>query len=155
MHATFAALANDLDPKFQELVAMSPVRYNKLPKVLPTRAIYLFSENGKHLYVGRTNGLRRRLRGHCIPSATHFTATFAFRIAREATRMHRASYTKVGSRAALVEHDLFGPQFIAAKRRIPLMELRYVEETDPVRQALLEIYTAVVLKTPYNDFDNH
>ena len=70
MHATFAALANDLDPKFQELVAMSPVRYNKLPKILPTRAIYLFSENGKHLYVGRTNGLRRRLRGHCVPSAT-------------------------------------------------------------------------------------
>ena len=30
-----------------------------------------------------------------------------------------------------------------------------VEETDAVKQALLEIYTAVVLKTPYNDFDNH
>jgi len=30
-----------------------------------------------------------------------------------------------------------------------------VEETDPTRQALLEIYAATVLKTPFNDFDTH
>jgi hypothetical protein len=35
------------------------------------------------------------------------------------------------------------------------MEIRFVEETHPVRQALLEIYVATVLETPYNDFDNH
>ena len=45
--------------------------------------------------------------------------------------------------------------FDAAKARIRAMELRYVEETDPVRQMLLEVYVAVVLKTPHNDFDNH
>jgi hypothetical protein len=155
MHATFAALANDLDPKFQALMNMSPVRYGTLSKDLPARAIYLFSEKDQHLYVGRTNRLRQRLRGHCIPSATHFTATFAFRMAREATGLRRATYTAKGSRAALVDHEVFGPQFIAAKQRIPQMELRYVEETDPVRQVLLEIYTAVVLKTPFNDFENH
>jgi hypothetical protein len=35
------------------------------------------------------------------------------------------------------------------------MDLRFVEESDPVRQTLLEVYVAVVLATPYNDFDNH
>ena len=35
------------------------------------------------------------------------------------------------------------------------MQVRYVEEIDPLRQALLEIYVAVVLKTPYNDFNTH
>jgi len=35
------------------------------------------------------------------------------------------------------------------------MDVRYVEETDPLRQALLEIYVSIVLKTPYNDFDTH
>ena len=35
------------------------------------------------------------------------------------------------------------------------MELRFVEESEPLRQTLLEIYVAVVLKTPYNDFDTH
>jgi hypothetical protein len=35
------------------------------------------------------------------------------------------------------------------------MDLRFVEEADPFRQALLEIYTAVALKTPYNDLENY
>ena len=34
------------------------------------------------------------------------------------------------------------------------MEFRYVEETDPTRQALLEIYCAFALGTRYNDFEN-
>jgi len=35
------------------------------------------------------------------------------------------------------------------------MGVRFVEETDPMKQALLEIYAAVVLKTLYNDYDTH
>jgi hypothetical protein len=35
------------------------------------------------------------------------------------------------------------------------MEYRYVEEADQNSQALLEIYCAVVLQTPYNDFNTH
>ena len=35
------------------------------------------------------------------------------------------------------------------------MDLRFVEEADPTRQALLEIYASVVLRTEYNDFDTH
>jgi len=42
-----------------------------------------------------------------------------------------------------------------AKERIRGMEYRYVEEADQNRQALLEIYCAVVLATPYNDFGTH
>jgi hypothetical protein len=49
----------------------------------------------------------------------------------------------------------FSPAFIRAKARLLDMDLRFIEEPDPVRQALLEIYVAVVLKTPYNDFENH
>ena len=45
--------------------------------------------------------------------------------------------------------------FDAAKARVRAMEFRYVEEADPIRQAVLEIYCAVALETPYNDFDNH
>jgi hypothetical protein len=35
------------------------------------------------------------------------------------------------------------------------MEYRCVEEGDQNKQALLEIYWAVVLSTPYNDFATH
>lgn len=45
--------------------------------------------------------------------------------------------------------------FRSAKARIRAMDYRFVEETDQTRQALLEIYCAVVLGTPYNDFNTH
>ncbi len=50
---------------------------------------------------------------------------------------------------------VFASAFKEAKRRIASMDLRFVEESDPTRQALLEIYAATVLRTPYNDFHNH
>ena len=49
----------------------------------------------------------------------------------------------------------FAAAFADAKRRIREMDYRYVEEVDQNKQALLEIYTAVVLNTPYNDFGTH
>jgi len=61
----------------------------------------------------------------------------------------------LGSRAELIKDVAFASAFIDAKRRVALMDLRFVEESDATSQALLEIYTATVLKTPYNDFDNH
>lgn len=155
MDSGFTRLVESLEPKYQALVGMAPVRYGSLPRELPIRGIYLFSEGTAHLYVGRTNRLRERLRGHCVPSGSHFTATFAFRIARTTTGRIAASYCKSGSRADLLKDEAFASTFEAAKRRIAAMDLRFIEESDPTRQALLEIYAATVLKTPYNDFDNH
>jgi len=83
-------------------------------------------------------------------------AAFAFRLAREATGNLKATYKKgAGSRMALVADPNFLEAFNTAKARISRMNVRFVEETDPIRQALLEIYVSVVLQSPYNDFDNH
>ncbi len=49
----------------------------------------------------------------------------------------------------------FATVFKEAKQRVRRMDLRFVEETDALRQALLQMYVAVVLKTPYNDFEIH
>jgi len=35
------------------------------------------------------------------------------------------------------------------------MDVRFVGEADPLKQALLEIYVSVVGKTKYNDFNTH
>jgi hypothetical protein len=155
MNQRFRNLVEGLEPKFRDLLAMDPVQYGALPKQLPKRAIYLFSEGADHLYVGRTNNLRNRLRGHCAPSSGHFSAVFAFRLARHETGLIRASYKREGSRAQLSADAVFGPVFAAARIRVSNMDLRFVEEEDPVKQALLEIYVATVLETRYNDFDNH
>jgi len=151
----FRELAESLAPKFERLLAQVPVKYQALPRNLPQRGIYLFSEGPAHLYVGRSNNLRQRLRDHCSLSGDHFTATFAFLLARHQTGQIRATYKPVNSRAALLQQPAFREAFEHTKRRIAQMDIRYVEEDDPIRQALLEIHVAVVLRTPYNDFSTH
>lgn len=155
MNQKFRKLVEDLEPAFQALVQKRPVTSAALPRDLLKRGVYLFSEAGKHLYVGRTDNLRRRIQDHSRESSNHNKATFAFRIARRETGRTQASYSTPGSRGELETDPVFGPAFGRAKARIRSMELRFVEEGDPTRQALLEIYAVTVLETPFNDFENH
>ena len=155
MDAKFREMIASLAPKFETLIHMHPLKYGNLPRHMPPKAVYLFSDGPTHLYIGRTNRLRQRLRDHCLKSGTHFTATLAFRIARHDMGLVRATYTKTGSRAALSDDPEFARSFDAAKQRVAAMDIRYIEETDATRQALLEIYAATVLGTRFNDFDTH
>lgn len=155
MNQRFADLVESLEPSFQALAGMDSVRYGSLPPDVPLSGIYLFSERGKPLYVGRSRGIRKRLGRHCRPGATHRMAAFAFRLAREATGNLKATYKAEGSRGQLVLDPDFRAAFDAAKARIREMDIRYVLEADPLRQTLLEVYAAVALQTPYNDFDTH
>jgi hypothetical protein len=83
-------------------------------------------------------------------------AAFAFRLAPEATGNLKATYRKgAASRVELALDPEFLLAFTEAKARIRQMSVRFVEETNPTKQALLEIYVSVVLQTPYTDFDNH
>ncbi len=156
MDQQFISYIEALKPKLMHLLEMTPVTPEILPGLMPEKGIYLLSEGEHHLYVGRSNNIRQRIARHSNRGATHRIAAFAFRLAREATGNRKATYKKgEGSRAALMENPMFVDAFSSAKERIRKMNLRFVEEVDPVQQALLEIYVAVVLDTPYNDFDNH
>jgi hypothetical protein len=132
---------------------MAPVTAATLQRGMPARGVYLFSEGQKHLYVGRTNRLRARLLEHGRGASGHNTAPFAFLLTREATHQTKATYRPSGSRRELAADPVFAAAFAAAKQRVRAMEIRFVEETDPTRQALLEIYVALALETRYNDFD--
>ena len=135
---------------------MQPITPDTLPAKMFPKGVYVWSEGGNHLYVGRSNDIKKRIARHSRPGASHRMAAFAFRLAREATGNLKATYKKgEGSREALMEDKSFVAAFDDAKARIRKMSLRFVEENDTVRQALLEIYVAVTLNTPYNDFDNH
>ena len=137
-------------------MAMSPCKAGKLPKGMPKQGVYLFTEGGIHLYVGRSNKIRARYGRHCNPGATHRMAAFAFKLAREATGKTTASY-KPGedSRKGLMQNPEFIAAFKAAKARIREMDFRFVEETDQNAQALLEIYCTLVLNARFNDFNTH
>ncbi len=136
------------------LMKVKPVTINgKLPNNIPEKGIYLFSNDEGHLYVGRTNRIRARLLEHSHNS--HQSASFAFRIAREVTGEKKASYKVKGSRAKLLKKPKFRKEFDKARKEIRDMKIRYIEEDCPIRQALLEIYVHLELKTKHNDFDNH
>lgn len=156
MDQNFAKVVEALHPKFQCLMEQAPRSpHTPWPKER-VRGVYLFSEGNRHLYVGRTNDVRGRYGRHCLPGAHHGMAAFAFRLAREATGNLKATYRPgEGSRKALAVEPEFKAEFEAAKARLRAMDFRYVEEAEPVRQCVLEIYCAVALGTPYNDFDNH
>jgi hypothetical protein len=156
MDSKFAVLVETLAPKLERLLAGTPLKYGHLPREMPRSGVYLFTENGRHIYVGRSNSLRGRYGRHCLPGATHKQASLAFQFAREATGRTKASYrTGEESRAGLMLDPIFVAAFVRGKERIRAMEYRYVEEADQNKQALLEIYCAVVLSTPYNDFKTH
>ena len=71
--------------------------------------------------------------------------------------MNRKATYKAGidNRKSLMRNEPFCKAFAEQKRRVRTMEFRCVEESNPIRQMLLEVYCAVVLKIPFNDFDNH
>lgn len=155
VHPEFLDAVEALHGKFERLNHMAPVKPDKLPDDAPSQGIYLFSEGARPMYVGRTRNLQRRVGNHCGGGARENQAVFAFKLAREGTGKPKATYTAEGSRSALMNDPVFAAAFKEAKQRVRRMDLRYVAEADPLRQALLEMYVAVILKTPYNDFDTH
>jgi hypothetical protein len=76
-------------------------------------------------------------------------------MARKKMRKTKASYRTEGSRQHLLKDPHFLAAFDDAKARIRKMQVRYIEETDQTMQSILELYVAIVLDTPFNDFDTH
>ncbi len=152
MHDRFKTVCDALHSKFETLVRM-PACTIATAEGTPIGGIYMFSEDDRHLYVGRTK--RRigvRLKNHV---STADDCPFAFRLAREATGHTESRYSGNRTRDKLLADPGFRSAYEAAKNRIRRMQVRWVDEADPVRQTLLEVYVSVVLGTPHNDFDTH
>jgi hypothetical protein len=152
MNKRFREIAAGLERKCEVLLAMVPVIAADVPKDTPLGGVYLFSEARNHLYAGRT---KRKI---AVRIRNHFSSApdcpFAWLLARDATG-RKAAYTPDGSRKALLADPTFKAEYEKAKARIRRMNVRYVHESDPLRQALLEIYVAVATRSRYNDFDTH
>ena len=155
MHPSFAEKLRPMEELFQALLSSPVMTTATLPAAVSGGGIYLFSDGGIHLYVGRTGNLRRRIQEHSRQSSGHNAAPFAFSLARETTGNLKASYKKQGSRAALSQNSGFADAFSAAKLRIRSMDVRTIAIEDSVTQCLFEIYASLALGTPYNRFENH
>lgn len=155
MDPRFQELVESLHPSFERLMAMDPHLGAPPPTDIAVSGVYLFTEAAVPLYVGRSNRLRKRYFLHTRDGSRHNQASFAYRMAVKILDLPPAAYTKGGSRKVVAASEAFVREFAQAKARIRRMSYRFVEETDQTRQALLEIYVATVLQTPYNDFATH
>jgi len=141
-------------PVLLEELRSQPLRPPEKQGILPKMGIYVFYEDGKPIYTGRTRNMRRRLGEHCQPSSGHTSATFAFTIAkREAEKL--GINTKV-TRKHLVSNPDFVTLYLKAKQRVSKMPVRVIEINDPITQTIFEVYAVMCLNTKeYNDFDTH
>src|ERR1700720_282316 len=151
---SFEQQCRELPVLLRRLLDCPPSLPGQLPRDLPSRGVYLFSEETRHLYVGRARDLRQRVQRHCRNSSGPGVASFAMLLARESTA-RRATYRRGESRSALLAEASFADAFRGAKERIRSMSVRFVGVNDANTEALLEIYAAQELPTPYNDFETH
>ena len=85
----------------------------------------------------------------------HNSAPFTFLLTRDALGLPAADYRPGRGRDALMADPPFAAEFRNQNRRVNRMLIQYVQEENPYVQTLFEVYCAVVLRTRYNEFDNH
>ena len=151
----FANALGDALLAFGRLLAADPIATRATLPRAP--GVYLFTEPGTgHLYVGRTRNLRNRIAEHCpriIPRSRVPPATFAVKLARESTGLGPTYQRRGGLRDLFANNPEWRDAVAMAVVRIRKMEVRFVEESDPLRSALLELMAAAELQTPYNSFE--
>lgn len=152
--ATFAAAVDQMEPL---LVALQHApRYPLLshPEVPKVPGIYLFSEGGVPIYVGQSRNLRNRLKQHTGDKSTHFSASFAYNIAKG--QAATAGMNTKRTRAQLSNDPEFAALFTATRVRVREMDVQFIEVDDPIVRTMFEMYVAVILDTAeFNSFETH
>ncbi len=152
-----------MNERFEELVHRMPLRLRSLlerPPIarddigttqMPKKGIYVFFENSKPIYVGRSNRLKQRIKEHSQTSSDRYSATLALKIAKRNTSDMRRNGRKQ-TNEQLMKNSVFRKEFEAAKDRIARAKIRFIEIEDQDEQAMFEIYATLKLDTELNDF---
>ncbi len=88
-----------------------------------------------------------------LPGGDRYSATFAFRLAKEDAEGEGLDIKRPGD--VLEADNDFRPFFQDSKKRVSEMNVQYVAVADAIEQTLLEVYAAESLGTPYNSFETH
>jgi hypothetical protein len=144
-----------LDKSFRRLRNTRAVKVSRLPTDRPTPGLPVLRR--------RKSSPRRTERqgtAETRPPPLAVERQTQQRIFRPSARLRKGGCEHAdapsGSIRADLERDPRSARALAdAKLRIKPTDVRHAEERHPVRQALLEIYVATALRTPYNDFDTH
>lgn len=151
MSATFDEVVKKLPEMLRRLTQQSPCSPEKVPVTKDARGVYLLSESGQYIYVGRGR-LKHRLRSHL--RGTPDSASFAVKLARKATGQ-LATYRSDNSIKTLRKDAAFMAAFDEAKQRIGRMQVRFIGIDNDLEECLFEIYASTALRTKYNTWNTH
>ena len=149
MKAEFRAIIDQMEPLLSRLRCSYPQPWDDL-RSLPQQGVYVFYENDEPIYTGRSRRMPQRIREHGGASSRHESATFAFKLFREAIgepEGHASKYTRKELQ------DRFPEEYSSQRQRVRSMRIRAVEIYDPLVQTVFEIYAVIALGTTrYNKF---
>ncbi|MBE9565439.1 MAG: GIY-YIG nuclease family protein, partial [Proteobacteria bacterium] len=100
--AGFRRRIDELPVLMKELQADTPRRWDNLGE-LPKSGIYLLFDRGKPIYVGRSRNIKSRLQSHGRPKSTHYSASFAFLMAK--MKAERRGVDLAGKTRKALEQD--------------------------------------------------
>ena len=143
-----------MEPLLHRLQASPALTLNQVQntpqKTFPQMGVYVFYEEYKAVYVGRSNRMRKRIIEHGADSAKHGSATFAFKLLREKLGIP-PSYSTKNSRKEIQENH--SAEYAKQRERIRNMCVRVIEIENQPAQAVFEIYAILSLGTTrYNTF---
>ncbi len=115
----------------------------------PQNGVYVFYENSDPIYVGRSNNIRNRIRDHGADSSDRNSATFAFKLLRQALNEPKGKAEDI--------ETAHREEYRQQRERIRAMTFRAVSITDQLEQTLFEIYAIIEMGTApkSNDFQTH
>ena len=145
----------EMDSLFQELYEEFEKSVLLKRTELPTcRGIYVFYENGKPIYVGRANNIRKRIQWHTRESSGSESASFAFNLAKKEYAKESEINKK---RKELMQIEEFIEIFRKHKLNLKNIELKCIPIENDILQTMFEPYLAFKLGTyPINNtFENH
>jgi len=149
-----ALVAEDLPALMDRLRATERLPWSATGRWPAVGGIYVLWEGSEALYVGRTGNLKQRLRQHGQRSSTHYSASFAFNLAKGEAQKS-GLVTEGRKRGELQADPAFSDCFERAKERVRQMHVTAIEVASPILQTLFEVYVHLELGTRYNDFENH
>ena len=149
----FNDIVKQMPTLLDKLGSMSFVTREYARKKLPKEGIYVFYENSRPIYVGRSKNIANRILNHSRPSSGHNSASFAFLLAKEKAQKNGVDVN--ATRGNLENNPTFSKLYFEAKERVAKMKIKAVEINDHETQAIFEIYASKKLNTQYNNFATH
>jgi hypothetical protein len=144
-----AALKNPMPAStFVGFKSASKVALSKVGRSTDFPGCYVFSDQGKPVYVGISRGVVKRLVQH-LNFESHYTASLAYKMASE-------DFPHEMKRDQAMKDDQFREVFLSAQGRLRQMTVAFVEINNDLELYVFEVFASMKLDTgTWNTFRTH